>query len=109
MAPVENLMQQFCAIVVFAGEQHRAGMNIVLGRARYLLATGLQEHLTQLARRKTRADDRAVQVRAEFPEFRALPRRPGEQLFQLARDLTRWEQHLAAERAGPCRAREGSG
>ena len=73
MTAIEGLVQQLGALLVFTGDQHGAGMDIVLAGLERLLAADLDQHAAQFAGRQAGADDRAMQIGAKFPQFRSLP------------------------------------
>jgi hypothetical protein len=73
MTPVERLVQQLGALMMLAGEQHPAHVQIVLvGGCRFLEAE-FYENLTQFGGRQARADDRAMQVGIELPYLSTAP------------------------------------
>ena len=66
---IQRLVQQLRGIVVACRQRHRGAVQIVIGAARRCQPELLQD-LAQFSGRQAGADDRAMQVDVEFPDFR---------------------------------------
>ena len=98
MSAIEGLLQQLGCVPLLPGEQHGAAVQLMIG---LLLSTGvdLEEDLTKLCRRQTRANDRAVERGAHLPDAPAPRQRPDDQ----GRLVLKQAQRTRNRRAPQCR------
>jgi hypothetical protein len=87
MTPVERLVQHLGALMVLAGEQHPAHVQVMLVGGCRFLETKFYENLTQFGGREARADDRAMQVGIEFPYLSSASRRRSKDLLHAHRQF----------------------